>query len=263
MRRPEPLPPLLCDADLPLPVFESASQSAPGCPEFEGAFLLENFLSEGEAVSLLEEIERWPFLPSQSGKQKQHFGPKVNFNKRRLNASAFDGLPAYSADLNLRFLERLMEHSESTNALRSVARAFEPTDVFVLRYREGEASNLDFHLDDTFAYGEMILDLSLEADSVMTFYRDRPGGEIPLADNRTARPACVRVPLPARSLLILSGAARYEWEHALLARDIRDQRTSLTFRTLGPELAETDQGKDVLASAKRLLSPNSSFDSTG
>lgn len=249
------MPPLLCESESALPLFERASQSAPLCPSFEGVFVLENFLSKDEADALLKEIERSPFLSSQSGKQKQHYGPKVNFNKRRLNASSFEGLPAYCADLNRRLHDRVSSDPQATIALRSAIENFEPTDVFVLRYHQEESSNLDFHLDDTFAYGEVILDLSLESDAVMTFYRDRPDGEVPPVAPQTVQPACVRVPLPARSLLILYGAARYRWEHALLADDVFDQRTSLTIRTLGPELAETDQGKDVLQRARRLLAP--------
>ncbi|MGY8737953.1 MAG: hypothetical protein ACKVIW_10600, partial [bacterium] len=64
--------------------FDLATQSAPTCPEFRGLIVVENFLSETEAHSLLATIDQAPFASSQSGKDKQHYGAKVNFNKRRM-----------------------------------------------------------------------------------------------------------------------------------------------------------------------------------
>ena len=134
--------------------------------------------------------------------------------------------------------------------LRDAVDAFETTDVFVLRYRPEKRSNLDFHLDDTFAYGELILDLSLESDATLTFYRGRPNSEVKEPITRNAPEACVRVPLPARSLALLFGAASYDWEHAILAEDVRAKRTSITLRTLSPALKQSKGGREVLSRAR-------------
>ena len=112
-------------------------------------------------------------------------------------------------------------------------------------------SNLDFHLDDVFAYGEPILDLSLRSDTTLTLYRGRPEGEVD--DPVDVVPACVRVPLPARSLALLFGPARHAWEHALLAADLPEPRTSVTFRTVSPALAALPEGRDILERAKRIV----------
>ena len=122
--------------------------------------------------------------------------------------------------------------------------SFETTDVFVLRYRDLDASNLDFHRDDIFAYGELILDLSLESDSMLTFFR------VSLSESGRQVEECVRVPLPARSLVAIYGSARFDWEHAILAYDIVGQRTSITFRTLQEDLRNTEQGRRVMELAR-------------
>jgi len=228
--------------------FELDTQSSPDCPEFRGVRVFPDFLSPSEAASLLREVDRSKFVKAQSGKRKQHYGPKINFNKKKMNNRNFKGLPAYAADIEdrLRQLTRSERAEDRTERIRfeSALESFETTDVFVLQYFERDESNLDFHLDDTFAYGELILDLSLESDSVLTFLRTRP--EVgPKATE------CVRVPLPARSLAAVYGPARFEWEHAILSYDIADRRTSVTLRTLHENLLRTEDGQRVVELARR------------
>jgi len=221
--------------------------------ELRGIRIFPDFVSPAEAEDLLREIKTSEFVQAQSGKLKQHYGPKINFNKKKMGTDNFKGLPTYTARIEDR-LRRLVlddsvtspvEHREFSTALR----AFETTDVFVLRYLESEASNLDFHLDDTFAYGELILDLSLESDSVLTFLRNHDHSDASAIE-------CVRVPLPARSLAAVYGPARFEWEHAILSYDIDGQRTSITFRTLHEDLRRTEAGQRVLEIARRSRSPH-------
>lgn len=59
----------------------------------EGIFLIREFINEIEEtylVSQIEEKNRW--VDSQSGRFKQDFGPKANFNKRKLKLSTFTGV---------------------------------------------------------------------------------------------------------------------------------------------------------------------------
>lgn len=258
------------DDPLPLPVrlrsrpaegddwvctFDPLSQTAPGAPSFTGLHVFPEFLSVSESRDLLRAIEEREFVPAQSGKSKQHHGAKVNFNKRRIKSSAFRGLPTYAACLEAR-LKQVFGRLSADDALRSdegirATENFVTTDVFVLRYEKEEASNLDFHIDDTFAYGEAIFDISLESDSVLTFIRRENASEEPVE--------CVRANLPARSVAFLFGAARYEWEHAILPYDILARRTSVTLRTLSPEAIRMEEGRRVLEIAR----PGSSLQPTG
>ncbi|MFO0688915.1 MAG: alpha-ketoglutarate-dependent dioxygenase AlkB [Myxococcota bacterium] len=227
--------------------FDPVRQCAPSCPAFRGVRVYPNAVTEAEAERLLGHIEARPFAPSQSGKQKQHFGPRFNFLRRRMNAERFAGLPEHAGWLEARLRalvaeDRAGDPVDLADARRALD-TYRTTDVFVLRYDEEERSNLDFHVDDLFAYGEAILDLSLGSDSVLSFLG-------PFEPAAPASPsACVRVPLPARSLAVVYGAARFDWQHAILPQDVRGVRTSITLRTLAPALRETEAGRVVLARA--------------
>lgn len=229
--------------------FDLDLQCAPSCPEFQGVRVYLDFLSPDQADRLLREVAKAPFVPAQSGKWKQHYGPKVNFNEQRINAGQFRGLPSYARRIESCLRERVERdhagHPAELRALRSALESFETTDAFVLRYSEQHASNLDFHRDDTFAYGEVILDLSLESDSVLTFLaRQSP-------DSPPSQGRFVRVPLPSRSLAVVHGRARYAWDHAILAYDIVGRRTSITLRTLNKTLHLSDAGRRILDIARR------------
>lgn len=256
LRPPLPLPPLLVDGDFApdgqsVHAFAPDGQAVPSLPDFEGVRLLRDFVSEGEARTLLERFETAPFVPSQSGREKLHFGPRVNFNRGRVDARRFEGLPAWAPPLETRLRDRVAADFGPEDPVHAALARYVTTDVFVLRYAPERASNLDFHLDDLFAYGELILDLSLESDTTLTLYRGRPDGEVD--DPGDGVPACVRVPLPARSLALLFGPARYAWEHAVLAPDLSEPRTSVTFRTVSEALAALPEGRDVLERARRIL----------
>ena len=223
--------------------FDLDSQSAPDCAGFRGVRVFRDFFTPAESDEILREIEQEDFVKAQSGKQKQHYGPKINFNKKKMNAKHFQGIPAYAS----RIEDRLRQLAAADSPRDPIDRtefsaaldAFETTDVFVLQYHERDESNLDFHLDDTFAYGELILDLSLESDSVLTFLRNRPGAGPKVTE-------CVRVALPARSLAAVYGQARFDWEHAILSYDIKGRRTSVTLRTLHEILLRTEDGQHVI-----------------
>lgn len=230
--------------------FDLDLQSVPSCPDFEGVHVFPDFLSPNEGDQLLQEIEAEPFIPAQSGKLKQHYGPKVNFNKQRVKATDFGGLPDYTYRIESR-LHTLAAQPQfrGSAGLRAALEAFEPTDTFVMRYHERDASNLDFHRDDVFAYGEAILDISLESDSVLTFLDRRN------VDTESTPTDSIRVPLPARSLAIIYGRARFDWDHAILAYDIDGRRTSITIRTLSEPLRQTEAGKRILGVVRGKQNP--------
>ena len=64
----------------------------------------------------------------------------------------------------------------------------------------------------------------------------------------------VKIPLPARSLLIMFGQARYEFEHAILRQDIQERRIVIAYRELTPPYLpggkEEKLGQEILDQAK-------------
>lgn len=244
--------------------FDAARQCVPSLPGFTGVRVHPDAISPAEAEALLAQIGALPFKPSQSGKQKQHYGPRVNFMRRRMNADRFEGLPDWARHLEQRLRARVADDRtgdpSDLDRCHAALAAFETTDVFVLRYDAREQSNLDFHVDDLYAYGEAILDLSLGSDSTLTFLGPLDDEHPPCGpdlDDELPPYAlqCVRVPLPARSLAVVYGPARFAWQHAVLPADIRGVRTSITLRTLAPALRSTEAGRTVLARARRAAPP--------
>ena len=259
MRSPLPLPPLIASGDFSpdghgVHAFDPVTNRVPTLPGFEGIRLLPEFLTGDEAETLVARLRGAPFVPSQSGREKCHYGPRANFNRRRVNTDRFEGLPGYAFEIEARLRERAAAAFAPADPVHEALATFVATDAFVLRYDPARSSNLDFHLDDEFAYGELILDLSLESDATLTFYRGRPEGEVD--DPPGGTPACVRVPIPERSLTLVFGDARHAWEHALLAPDVSGPRTSITLRTISPILAGRPEGREILERAKRRIAPD-------
>ena len=143
------------------------------------------------------------------------------------------------------------------------------------------------HIDDCWIWGERIVQLNLMSDSYLTctpytgdnskynladvdkyprvigsdnkvifnpfkdkFHKEQYGQEHLLKDQNIA----VKIPLPARSLLIMFGQARYEFEHAILRQDIQDRRIVIAYRELTPPYLpggkEEQLGQEILTQAK-------------
>lgn len=181
---------------------------------------------EAEEAGILKEIEAWPWEPSQSGRWKQDFGPRANFKRQLIKVpDTFQGLPRYGHELLKRVVGR-----------NAALEGFQPVECLLLRYEEERGANHDFHVDDTWLWGERIVGVTLGSPTVFTLYD--PASHL-----------AVRVPLPQRSAYLISGSARYEWQHGILAEDIRGVRTAITFRELTRETADTDLGRLALARA--------------
>lgn len=198
---------------------------------FTGFWLLEDVVDEREEDELLREIGRWPWRPSQSGRQKQDFGPKANFKKQRLKLGDARGLPQYAHVLLDRLRSRCVDLVD-----------FEPAEFLTLSYRRELQSNHDLHVDDTWLWGDRIVGVSLLGAAVFSFFDPTSG-------------TMVRVPLPRRSAYVMTGRARYDWQHGIFAEDIDESRVALTYRELTPELVATDLGREALAMAKLVVTP--------
>lgn len=232
----------------PLPSVFSGTLSLPRVPErwtdrgrsaatdaISGLTLVPDFLEPSEAAAILREVSQRAFALGQSGVLKQHFGPRYNFKKRRIRSAGFRGLPPFARHLRARIETHLSLHAPSGHRRKPTRPLVE--DAFVLRYLPARQAHLDFHVDDPFAYGPDIFVLSLEGRSALSFI------EAAYVDRPQDAPCGIRVPLPERSLLILSGAARTEWAHAILAQDIHTARTSVTLRSISDTVRHTAEGR--------------------
>lgn len=65
----------------------------------------------------------------------------------------------------------------------------------------------------------------------------------------------VKVPMPSRSLIVLYGPARYQFEHSVLREDINTRRVCIAYREFTPSYlsggTEVDKGSAVLQTATK------------
>lgn len=207
-------------ADLPVP--------------FDGFELVTDIVDAQEEAEILRDVEAWPWHPSQSGRWKQDFGPKANFKRQQVKVpDDWVGIPGYAHGL----LSRLREQFKGLED-------FVAAEFLNLRYHRDLNSSHALHIDDTWLWGERILGVSLGASSVFTFYE--PTSNV-----------IVRAPLPQRSAYVLRGRVRYDWQHGILAEDIRDMRVAMTFRELEPAIGATDKGLLAAVRAQGVAEPPS------
>ncbi|KFO94482.1 Alpha-ketoglutarate-dependent dioxygenase alkB 4, partial [Buceros rhinoceros silvestris] len=228
---------------------------------FPGVLLTEEFISEDEESEIVELIDRDDWKPSQSGRKKQDYGPKVNFKKQRLKAGSFTGLPSFS--------KKIVARMQAC----SVLGGFFPVEQCHLDYVPERGSAIDPHFDDWWLWGERLVSLNLLSKTVLSMSCDSeatiqlfptfseengelspPGSLTPQTStgknpgeeviNGIVSPrlvpckeVTVAVQLPRRSLVVLHGDARYQWKHAIYRKHIEQRRICVTFRELSAEFS--------------------------
>lgn len=205
--------------------------------EIPGLQLVQGFLGEAEAAAILAELDRRPWDTSIK-RRVQHYG--AAFDYARLALAVDDG----SVGAFPPFLAGVVERIESSGAL--------PHGVNQLTVNEyqpgvGIASHCDAHS----AFEDGICAITLGSGIVMEFRRPlagENGGKVSVGKHHRGAPPPASddsvwqksVWLPANSMLILRGEARYVWQHGIAWRKTdalvdgevvpRGRRVSLTFR---------------------------------
>ncbi|XP_033229914.1 alpha-ketoglutarate-dependent dioxygenase alkB homolog 4 isoform X2 [Belonocnema kinseyi] len=223
------------------------------------AELQEDFLSDEEAHSLINDLDSLPWEISQSGRRKQNYGPKCNFKKRRLRLGSFDGFPKTTRFVQEKFAKvPLLEN-------------FQTVEQCSLEYNSERGASIDPHIDDCWIWGERIVTVNIIEDSVLSMipYRNLKkrynldyvstqkllDGDESLGEEPKFEDIVVRIPMPERSLIVLYGAARYSWEHAVLREDINSRRVCLAYRELTtpylPNGSQSQEATEILEKATK------------
>lgn len=189
----------------------------------DGIYIQNNFIAEQEETDLFTEINESKWIESQSGRFKQDYGPKANFNRKKLKCSTFTGLPFYS--------KYLIDRLRRVQSLGD----FVPVELCNLRYEVKRAACIDPHYDDKWLWGDRLITINLLANTILTL---TPGcDEGPVGSE-------VLLPLARRSVISLSGQARYKWLHAIKKSHVKATRQAVTIRELSAEFKDADrQGK--------------------
>ncbi len=179
----------------------------------QGLTYISDFISAQEQDLLLSQIGQKPWLADLK-RRVQHYDYKYDYKSRAVGSDAYLGpLPDWLLSTSKRL------HDDGI--FPSV-----PDQVIVNEYLPSQG--ISAHIDCVPCFADTIASLSLGSSCVMEFSN-------PKADDKNS------IVLEDRSLIVLSGPARYEWQHAIPARksDIIDgvkteraRRVSLTFRNV-------------------------------
>jgi len=178
-----------------------------------GLRYLPDFIDAETEAALLATIDQQPWLHDLK-RRVQHYGWRYDYKARGITQDLRIGpIPDWLAGL-----------CEPLSAEGIFPRA--PDQVIINEYQPGQG--ISAHVDCVPCFGDIIASLSLSSACVMNFTHATTGEK----QSHLLEP---------RSLLILSGDARYHWQHAIPARKTdkwqgktisRARRISLTFRTV-------------------------------
>ena len=200
--------------------------------QIEGITIISDVITQDEESYLVDQIDSGTWVNSQSGRLKQDFGPKINFKKQKISTGNFEGFPLYLKDVWLR-LQRSISALSDFNAV----------EMCHLEYDSSRGSSIEPHFDDFWVWGPRLVTLNYLSATVLTLTHP--------TDEFLARFE-IAIQMPARSLLILDGPARYEWLHQIKRSDITKRRIATTWREFTPEFLPGGSsydsiGKQVLA----------------
>lgn len=182
-------------------------------PDICGLSYLPSFITLDEEQALIEAIDQNMWL-AELKRRVQHYGYEYDYKARSVGADSYIGeLPDWIAPILLRLRDQAI--------FKSI-----PDQAIVNEYEPGQG--ISAHIDCVPCFGEVIASLTLGSGATMQFQNTKNG-------------LVEKLYLEERSLIVLSGAARYEWTHAIPARKSdsvdgfkieRKRRISVTFRNM-------------------------------
>ena len=186
-------------------------EAAPIASAIVGLSYIPNYIDESSEAALLETIDAQPWMHDLK-RRVQHYGWRYDYKARNVTndlkiGELPDWLQGYATKLQQAGLFYEM-----------------PDQVIINEYQPGQG--ISAHIDCVPCFADNIASLSLGSPCVMDFTHATTGGK----QSHLLEP---------RSLLMLTGDARYVWQHAIAERKSdrynsqiiqRTRRISLTFR---------------------------------
>lgn len=181
--------------------------------DIAGVTYIPNAIDEQTEQRLISIIDTQPWLTDLK-RRVQHYGWRYDYKARAVTSELRLGpLPDW--------LAALAEQFHAYGLLPKI-----PDQVIINEYQPGQG--ISPHIDCVPCFEETIASLSLGSTCVMEFAHTKTQEKVPIL-------------LEPRSLVILSGDARYHWQHSIPARKTdrwngailpRNRRLSLTFRNV-------------------------------
>lgn len=180
-------------------------------PAIPGLAYVSEYIAPQEEADLISAIDVQPWI-TELKRRVQHYGYRYDYKARSVAPESYLGLlPEWLSP----YADRLRADGFFTAP---------PDQVIVNEYRPGQG--IAPHIDCVPCFTEIITSLSLGSTCIMEFTHIETRQKIPML-------------LEPGSLVVLSGDARYRWQHAIPHRKTdryhgtiipRSRRLSLTFR---------------------------------
>ena len=203
---------LFSSLDKPTTQLPSPSKKESTIDAISGLQYIKDYVNQEEHDWLVNQIDKHLWLDDLK-RRVQHYGFKYDYKARKVNWDMHIGeLPEW--------LKRLSHKLHKDGHMPEIA-----DQVIINEYLPGQG--IASHIDCEPCFKNIIVSLSLGSDCVMNF------------TNKFNKTKKIPVRLAQRSLVVLSGEARYEWLHGISARKSdewdgekheRQRRVSLTFR---------------------------------
>lgn len=204
--------------------------------KIDGVFVVENFISQQEEEDLIKAIDtskRW--APSQEGRAKQDYGPRISFLKKKVSVGDFNGFPSFANSI---FNRMQADHANQF-------REFIPVEFCILEYTPDRGSYIRPHYDDKWIWGDRLVTVNLLSK---TYLRLTKEFNIP--------PYEIVIQMPARSLIVISGEARYDWYHSINSYDIKTRRIAMTWREFGEDILREEEHRDFVNQVLTIANQN-------
>ena len=181
--------------------------------DIPGLQLVPEYVNEAREGSLVAVIDDLPWR-TELRRRVQHYGYQYDYKGRKVTPEMYLGpLPDW--------LQPLCQELKERGLMPRVA-----DQVIVNEYEPGQG--IAPHVDCVPCFDDTIASLTLGSSCIMEFTQVKTRAKVPLF-------------LPRRSLVVLSGEARYGWRHSIPGRKsdphegrviARGRRLSLTFRNV-------------------------------
>lgn len=202
----------------------------------KGLHLIYDFISQEDEKLIMDALndpngsEVWKYVGVNSSNKSEHrqqiiYGNKLNFS----NSQAFE--TRGKAPKNIEQLGSKLRHfvkdyntkNPETKIVGDFSAYDDSTKMEIVVNKYGNKDPLGFHFDQAEYFGDCICGLSIQCDSAISFRK-----------NINGRRRTVTLPLPNRSMYMMTEDARYKWKHGILHNKITngDYRVSLTFREM-------------------------------
>jgi alkylated DNA repair dioxygenase AlkB len=203
-----------------------------------GLQLIKDFVSEEDEAALIAAIDGTVWHTSLRNRRVQHHGYAFDYSTRCCHESQPLGpFPPFVEAIAQRLRpftgpsNQLLKEEKGRESNEGNDERCEPDQMTVNEYHPGDG--IAAHVDTTWAFTDGLCSLSLGSDIVMEFKLARDPAQ------------SKQLLLPARSLLVMRGAARYSWTHCIHPRKadvyklLPDDRSAVRHSAKESDLAAT------------------------